>query len=108
MLCSYRRYGARSVAEISDEIAAVVRRINGINSSLNVREVIAEVLSRELLSPEGRAESVSGLYKYASEMLDELRELYRTLDVLKLELSASLDAESRSSLTYALGGGVNE
>ena len=93
MLCAYRRFGARSMNEIAAEIASVVIKINGINETLNVREMVAEVFTMDNEGIEERAERVSGLFKYAAEMLDELRELYRSLELLKNELSSVWNGE---------------
>lgn len=77
----------RTPESIKEDIRKISARIAEVNEMLNVREILADFLGedseREVMR---RAEELSELLAFASEALDELRELNATLDELKREL----------------------
>lgn len=85
------RFFYRTPGQISSDIRAVSERISEINALLNVRNILAEVITAE---SEGNAlrkiEAVNELLDFASEALDEMKELEETLDGLKKELCEAL------------------
>ena len=77
----------RTPERIKEDIRQISGRINEVNEMLNIRELLADFLgesSDEAIAE--RAEELSELLAYASEALDELRDLNETLDGLKTEL----------------------
>ena len=86
MLCDYTRYATRSVDSVCTEINSVVEKIYGINEMLNIREVIAEVLSLSKEDMAASASRLAELYKHSSELSLEMSELFLTLETLRAEL----------------------
>ena len=81
----------RDPEHIKSDIREISERIAYVNESLNVRELLLEFLEED---KEGnlveRAEALTELLKYATEALDELKNLSDTLDSLKAELSDAM------------------
>ena len=77
----------RTPQQITQDIRAVSERICEINRLVNVRSMVAEVITAE---SEGRAkkkiEALTELLDFAKEALSEMEELEESLDLLKLEL----------------------
>ena len=93
MLCAYRRFTVRSVDNVCSEIGFIVRKIYEINDSLNVREIIAELMEQNKDNFATCADRISELFKNASELSLELSELFGILESLRLELGELLHAE---------------
>ena len=81
----------RTPGQISGDIRAVSERIAEINELLNVRNILAEVITAE---SEGNSlrkiEAINELLDFASEALEEMKELEETLGGLKKELCEAL------------------
>ena len=81
----------RSPAQIAGDIRSVSERIAEINQLLNVRNILAEVITAESEGDSLRKiEAVNELLDFAGEALLEMRELEETLDGLKRELCEAL------------------
>ena len=87
MKCAFQMYATRSVETVSLEISSVVNAIYTINESLNIREIISDLLSSDKADLAMRAGELSALYKNAAELSVELSELFDMLDKLRRELS---------------------
>ena len=73
--------------EICSDIRRVIGRLKEINETLNIRNLLAEVISSQ---SEGDAKkritALNELFEYATEALSEMSELEENLDALKKEL----------------------
>lgn len=82
--------------EICSDIRRVGSKLKEINDMLNVRNIIAEVISEDSREePLRRIEAVNELLDYAKEALSEMRELEEGLDGLKEELFDALCSGNR-------------
>ena len=93
MKCAFEMYATRSVETVSSEISAVVGKIFSINESLNIREIISDLLSRDKADLAMRASQLSELYRNASELTMEMSDLFAILNKLRCELSDLLQDE---------------
>ena len=81
----------RTPEHIKADIRKISARIAEVNEMLNVREMLADFLGEDSEGEvEKRAEELSELLVFATETLEEFRELNRTLDELKLELTRAM------------------
>ncbi len=77
----------RAPEQICSDIRRVATRIREINDMLNIRNIIAEVISEHSEGdPLRRIEAVDELLDYANEALCEMRSLDEALSGLKQEL----------------------
>lgn len=77
----------REPSEILGDIAEVKRKINAVNSSLNIRDLVCDLLSSYAKAcPEKWIAALGSIVDEAGETLEELNALGQTLDLLKLEL----------------------
>ena len=81
----------RTPCEITRDIRAVSERISEINELLNIRNLLAEVITAESEGDVHRKiEAIDELIDFANEALSEMRELEASLDSLKEELTEAL------------------
>ncbi len=77
----------RTAEEVIGDIRSIAARIEYANRMFNVRELISDILEKRDDDIIKRAETCADAYNYAAEVLNEMRELYGSLECLKEELS---------------------